>query len=119
MLLRVCEISHVSEWISGGFFGPVRYLLWGGEANTLGGEGWSSGSCEASPLDTAINTSLIPHVGLSRADNLSGEEFHLWWSPQGDHKELLLHGSQFYLGKGGGWTTGGVRRDFLVNMKQN
>lgn len=62
-----------------------------------------------SSLDTAINMSLIPHAGLSTAGNLSGEEFHLWWSPQGNHKKFLLDGSQFYLGKGGGWTMGGVR----------
>lgn len=62
-----------------------------------------------SSLDTAINTIIIPHAGPSTADNFSVEEFHLGWSPQGSQK-ILLDGSQFYLGKGGCWTTGGVRQ---------
>lgn len=78
------------------------------------GLGWSGAGLQKavtllSSLDTAINMPLIPHEGPSTAGNLSGEEFHLWWSPQGNHKNFLLDGSQFYLGKGGGWTTGGVR----------
>lgn len=95
-------------------------LLQGGEANILDGLaggrglGWSGADLQEavmllSSLHTAVNMSLIPQAGLSTADNLSGEEFHLWWSPQGSHRKFLLDGIQFYLGKGGGWTMGGVK----------
>lgn len=109
MLLRVWEISHISERIRGLFFflSPLRCLFWGDGADTLYGLlGWSRvGLQEAvmllSSLDTAINMSLIPHVGLSTADNLLGEEFHLWWSAWGNPKKFLLDNSQFSLVKRG------------------
>lgn len=71
-----------------------------------------------SSLDTAINMSLIPHVDPSTADNLLGEEFHLWWSPQGN-LEVLLNSSRFFLGKRGLDYMRYQTRFFFGDMKQN
>lgn len=108
------------------FFSPLRCLLWGGEANTISGVrglGWSRAGVQEdlmflSSLDTAINMSLIPHVDPSTADNLLGEEFHLWWSPQGN-LEVLLNSSRFFLGKRGLDYMRYQTRFFFGDMKQN
>lgn len=67
-----------------------KYLVWFAGVGRLGQSraGLQEAVMLLSSLDTAINISLIPHVGPSTADNLLEEEFHLWLSPQGNPKEF-------------------------------